>query len=35
MNPIELEWEHLKRDEIAGRMFDNELDLAYAIMEGV
>jgi hypothetical protein len=35
MNPIELEWQHLKKDEIAGRMFEDELDLAYAVMDGV
>ncbi|MBW4552074.1 MAG: hypothetical protein KME35_13345 [Aphanocapsa sp. GSE-SYN-MK-11-07L] len=35
MNPIELEWQHLKEDEIAGQMFEDELDLAYAIMDGV
>ena len=28
MNPIELEWQHLKKDELAGRMFDDELELA-------
>ncbi|OUL26472.1 DDE endonuclease, partial [Nostoc sp. 106C] len=35
MNPIELEWQHLKKDELAGKMFDNELDLAYAVIDGV
>jgi putative transposase len=35
MNPIELEWQHIKRDEIAGRMFEDELDLAYAVIDGV
>ena len=35
MNPIELEWQHLKEEEIAGRMFSDELDLAYAVMDGV
>ena len=35
MNPIELEWQHLKEEEIAGRMFEDELDLAYAVMDGV
>jgi len=35
MNPIELEWQHLKREEIAGRMFEDELDLAYAVIDGV
>jgi putative transposase len=28
MNPIELEWQHIKKDELAGRMFDDELELA-------
>ncbi|MGH8002647.1 MAG: transposase [Brasilonema sp.] len=28
MNPIELEWQHLKKDELSGQMFDDELDLA-------
>ncbi len=35
MNKIELEWQHLKRDELAGRMFEDELDLAYAVISGV
>ncbi|MBH8561654.1 hypothetical protein I8748_05580 [Nostoc sp. CENA67] len=35
MNPIELEWQHLKKDELASKMFDDELDLAYAVMDGV
>jgi len=35
MNPIELEWQHLKKDELAGKMFEDELDLAYAVMDGV
>ena len=35
MNPIELEWQHLKRDEISGHMFEDELDLAYAVIHGV
>ncbi len=25
MNPIELEWKHLKKDELSGQMFDDEL----------
>lgn len=28
MNPIELEWQHIKKDELAGQMFDDELELA-------
>lgn len=35
MNPIELEWQHLKKDELSGKMFDDELDLAYAVIGGV
>ncbi|MEH2290356.1 hypothetical protein [Nostoc sp.] len=35
MNPIELEWQHLKNDELVGKMFDNELELAYAVIDGV
>ena len=35
MNAIELEWQHLKKSELAGRMFDDELDLAYTVIDGV
>ena len=35
MNPIELEWQHLKKDELCGQIFDDELDLAYAVIDGV
>ena len=35
MNPIELEWQHLKSDELSGQMFDDELDLAYAVIDGI
>ncbi|MHC5824706.1 MAG: transposase, partial [Nostoc sp.] len=35
MNPIELEWQHLKKDELSGRIFDDELDLAYAVIDGI
>lgn len=35
MNAIDLEWQHLKKSELAGRMFDDELDLAYTIIDGV
>ena len=31
MNPIELEWQHLKRDHLSGQMFNSEHDLAFAI----
>jgi hypothetical protein len=35
MNPIETEWHQLKTHEICGQMFDNEYDLAKAIMAGI
>ena len=35
MNPIELEWQHIKKDELAGKMFEDELELAYAVINGV
>ncbi|BAY19782.1 transposase [Anabaenopsis circularis NIES-21] len=35
MNPIELEWQHLKQDELASQSFEDELDLAYAVIDGV
>jgi putative transposase len=35
MNPIETEWHQLKAHEIAGQMFDNECDLADAIIDGM
>ena len=35
MNPIESEWHQLKTHEIAGQMFDNEYDLALAVMAEV
>jgi len=35
MNPIEGQWHQLKTHNIAGRMFDNEYDLALAVMDGV
>lgn len=35
MNPIELEWQQLKIHQLAGRMFEDELDLAYAVIDGV
>ena len=35
MNPIELEWQHIKEDELAGQMFEDELELAYAVIHGV
>jgi putative transposase len=35
MNPIELEWQHLKRDELSGRMFNSEEELALAVKMGL
>lgn len=35
MNRIELEWQQLKKHEISGQMFDDELDLAYAVIDGI
>jgi len=35
MNPIETEWHQLKTHELRGQMFEDELDLAYAVMDGV
>ncbi|WP_201789159.1 hypothetical protein [Scytonema hofmannii] len=27
--------QHLKKDELSGQMFDDELDLAYAVINGI
>ena len=35
MNRIEDQWLHLKRQELAGRVFDDEYDLILAIIQGV
>ena len=35
MNLIEGQWHQLKAHEISGRMFDNEYDLALAVMDGM
>lgn len=35
MNPIETQWHQLKSHEIAGQMFDNEYDLAMAVIDGM
>lgn len=34
-NPIETEWRQLKEHELVGQMFEDELDLAYAVIDGV
>ena len=35
MNPIEQELQYLKKDELSGQMFDDKLDLAYAVIDGI
>jgi putative transposase len=30
MNPIELEWQHIKKDELSGQVFDDELDASFS-----
>ncbi|GAC1450587.1 MAG: hypothetical protein NVSMB70_19390 [Chamaesiphon sp.] len=35
MNRIEDEWLHLKRDELAGRIFEDEYDLSVALRQGI
>jgi putative transposase len=35
MNPIEGQWHQLKNHELAGQIFDNEYDLAMAMMNGM
>lgn len=35
MNPIEGEWHQIKTDELRGRMFEDELELAYAVIDGI
>ena len=35
MNPIESEWHQLKTHELVGRMFEDELELAYAVIDGL
>ncbi|MEH2041538.1 hypothetical protein [Nostoc sp.] len=32
---MELEWQHLKKDELASKTFEDELDLAYAVIDGI
>lgn len=33
LNRIENEWERIKEDELAGRMFEDEYELAMAVIE--
>ncbi len=35
LNPIEIEWHQLKTHELRGHMFEHELDLAYAVIDGI
>ncbi len=35
MNRIEDEWLHLKRDELAGRVFEDEYELSLGIIAGI
>ena len=35
MNLIETEWYQIKTHELAGRIFEDEYDLAMAIIQGV
>lgn len=35
MNPIETEWHQLKTHGLRGQMFEDELDLAYAMIDAV
>jgi len=35
MNRIEDQWLHIKRQELAARVFDDEYDLALAIIQGL
>jgi putative transposase len=35
INRIELEWQHLKKSELAGKMFEDELHLAYTVIGGL
>ncbi len=35
MNRIENEWQRIKEDELAGRMFEDEYDLAMAVIEAI
>ncbi len=35
MNLIETEWHQIKTHELAGRIFEDEYDLAIAVIDGV
>ena len=35
LNPMETKWDELKMHELNGQMFEDELDLAYVVIDGV
>ncbi|MEG4006509.1 hypothetical protein QUA41_09395 [Microcoleus sp. Pol11C1] len=35
MNPIEWQWQYIKKNQLAGKMFEDELELASAVIHGV
>lgn len=35
MNPIKGKWQQLKKDELAGEMFEADLDIAYDVIHGL
>jgi putative transposase len=35
LNNIELEWQQLKTYELARQMFEDEIDLAYTVIDGI
>jgi transposase len=35
LNPIEPEWHQVKPHELRGHMFEHELDLVYAVIDGI
>lgn len=35
LNAIEIEWQRIKEDELAGRMFEDEYDLVLAVIEAI
>ncbi len=35
MNPVKWKWQQLKKDELAGEMFEADLDIAYDVIHGV
>ena len=35
LNRIENEWQRIKEDELAGRMFEDEYELAMAVIEAI